>query len=162
MILSLVVAMAENRVIGRDNTLPWHLPDDLKFFKAVTLDKPVVMGRRTFESIGRPLPRRTNIVLTGRRDYQAEGCRVVHCLEEALAAADKAPEVAIIGGASLYQQALPRAGRLYLTLVRAEIEGDTRFPGFDWEDWRVVERRDHQADERHAYPFSLFTLERTG
>ncbi len=126
--IAIVVAMAANRVIGRDNQLPWHLPADLKHFKQLTLGKPVVMGRKTYASIGRPLPERTNIVVTRDRDYEAPGCVVVHSLDEALAAAGEAAEVMVIGGAGIYRQVLPRTDTLYLTEVHAEFEGDTLFP----------------------------------
>ena len=158
--LSLIVAMARNRVIGLANRLPWHLPADLQFFKRTTLGKPILMGRRTFESLGRPLPGRTNIVLTGRPDYQAQGCIVVHSLTKALAAARPADEVMVIGGASLYAQTLARAERIYLTLVEAEPQGDVRFPELERGAWREVWREDHPADARHAYPFSFILLER--
>ena len=158
--LSLIVAMARNRVIGLANRLPWHLPADLQFFKRTTLGKPILMGRRTFESLGRPLPGRTNIVLTGRPDYQTQGCIVVHSLTKALAAAGPADEVMVIGGASLYTQTLARAERIYLTLVEAEPQGDVWFPELERGAWREVWREDHPADAQHAYPFSFILLER--
>ncbi len=158
--LSLIVAMARNRVMGLANRLPWHLPADLQFFKRTTLGKPILMGRRTFESLGRPLPGRTNIVLTDRPDYQAQGCIVVHSLTKALAAAGPADEVMVIGGASLYAQTLAQAERIYLTLVEAEPQGDVRFPELERGAWREVWREEHPADARHAYPFSFILLER--
>lgn len=158
--LYLVVAMAHNRVIGRSNSLPWHLPADLKFFKRITLGKPILMGRKTFESIGRALPERRNIVITGNRAYRAAGCFVVHSLSEALAAGEPAPEAMIIGGASLYRQTLPRAAGIYLTQVEADIAGDTHFPKFDRTEWQEVWREDHPADARHAYPYSFILLKR--
>jgi dihydrofolate reductase len=160
MILSFVVAMAQNRVIGRDNRLPWYLPADLRFFKRTTLGKPVIMGRRTYTSMGGPLPGRRNIVITGNPDYRAPGCIVVHSLEEALIAAEPAEEAMIIGGATIFAQTLPHVERIYLTLVHAEIEGDTWFPEFDPEQWREVWREAHPADDRHAYPYSFILLER--
>jgi len=160
MILSLIVAMAQNRVIGRNNRLPWHLPADLKWFKQITLGKPILMGRKTHESIGRPLPGRTNIVITRRHDYPAEGCIVAHSLAEAVTAAGTAEEIIVIGGASLYAQVLPWAARIYLTLVQAEPAGDTWFPALDPQDWQEVWREDHPADARHAYPYSFLRLER--
>jgi dihydrofolate reductase len=166
MLLSLIVAMARNRVIGCGNRLPWHLPADLQFFKRMTLSKPILMGRRTFESIGRPLPGRTNIVITGRQDYRAEGCRVVHSLAEALTTAASPgltggpEEMMVIGGASLYAQTLTHADRIYLTLVETETEGDAWFPELDWREWRELWREDHPADTRHACPFSFILLER--
>ena len=146
--LSFVVAMAQNRVIGRDNRLPWHLPADLRFFKRTTLGKPVIMGRKTYTSMGGPLPGRRNIVITGKPDYKAPGCIVVHSLEEALIAAEPAEEAMIIGGATIFVQTLPHLERIYLTLVHAEVEGDTWFPELDPGQWREVWREAHPADDR--------------
>ena len=126
--LSIVVAMADNRVIGQDNRLPWHLPADLKHFKQLTTGKPILMGRKTWESIGRPLPERTNIVITRDPDYQAAGCTVVHSVDAALRAAEPHSEVMVIGGAELYRQVLPEVSTIYLTQVHADVEGDTVFP----------------------------------
>lgn len=152
--------MSRNRVIGRNNELPWRLPSDLAFFKRVTLGHPVIMGRRTYESIGKPLPGRLNIVVTGNRGYRAPGCTVVHSLEDAYRAAGDAEEVSIIGGSSIFEAALPSADVIYLTEVEGEVEGDVFFPEFDRSGWRetVIER--HPADERHAYPFRILKLER--
>ena len=158
--LSLIAAMADNRVIGHENRLPWHLPADLQHFKAITLGKPVLMGRKTWESIGRPLPGRTNIVITRDTGYVAEGCVVAHSLEEAVRAAGEAAEVMVIGGAQLYRQALPLADTLYLTLVHAEIRGDTRFPAWQPGEWRETARIDHEADDRNPHAYSFITLER--
>jgi dihydrofolate reductase len=158
--LSLIVAMADNHVIGHNNRLPWHLPADLKHFRAITLGKPVLMGRKTWESIGRPLPGRTNIVITRNADYLAADCVVVHSLDEALRAAGSAAEVMVIGGAELYRQALPQADTLYLTLVHGEFEGDTRFPDWQPDDWRETERIDHGPDDRNPHAYSFITLER--
>ncbi len=158
MILSLVVARAANGVIGRDGGLPWHLPADLKHFKALTLGKPIVMGRRTFASIGRPLPGRHNIVLT-RGAWSADGVTVVPDLAAALAAAGTVPEVAIIGGAAVYAAALPLADRVYLTEVHAAPAGDTVLPPFDAAAWTETAREDHAA-EGDAPGFSFVTLER--
>ncbi|MEJ2059907.1 MAG: type 3 dihydrofolate reductase [Gammaproteobacteria bacterium] len=158
--LTLVVAMAHDRVIGRDNEMPWHLPADLKHFKSITLGKPVVMGRRTYESIGRPLPGRLNIVITRDHGYEAPGCTVVASLDAALAAAGDAQEVMVIGGANLYAQVIERAERMYLTLIDAELEGDTHFPEYDAQAWRVCAREPHSADEKNAYPYEFVTLER--
>ena len=160
MILSFVVAQAQNRVIGRGNGLPWRLPDDLKFFKRVTVGKPVIMGRKTYETIGRPLPERTNIVVTRSPRYAAPGCIVVNSIEEALAAAEPAPEVMLIGGASLYTQTLVLADRIYLTLVQTDVEGDAWFPELDWREWREVSREEHASNAKHEYPFSFILLER--
>jgi len=158
--LSIVVAMDRNRLIGRGNTLPWRLPADLKHFKAVTMGKPIVMGRRTYESIGRPLPGRTNIVVSRDPRYAAPGCTVVPSIDAALAAADGAPEIMLIGGAQLYAELLPRARRIYLTRIDAAFEGDTWFPELAPGGWREVERSDHAPDGQNPYPFSFILLER--
>lgn len=156
--LTLVVAHADNRVIGRDNRLPWHLPADLKHFKGVTLGKPVVMGRRTWESIGRALPGRLNIVVSGQ---SVIGDLVtVRSLDAALDAAGAVPEVCVIGGARLFAEALPRAARIHLTEVHAEIDGDVYFPPLEPGVWREVSREFRAADERNAYPMSFVVLER--
>ncbi len=160
-VISLIVAMADNGVIGRDNDLPWRLPDDLKFFKRTTLGAPIVMGRRTWQSIGRPLPGRTNLVVTRNRRFEADGAQVAHSLGDALALVADVPEVFVIGGATLYREALPMASRLYLTEVHADIDGDTTFPQWDRSQWREVRRDDRPADADHAHPFSLVLLERS-
>ena len=157
---SLVVAMARNRVIGRDNALPWRLPAELAHFKRVTMGHPIIMGRRTYESIGRPLPGRMNIVVSRNRGFVAPGCTVVDSLEKAYEAAGDAEEVSIIGGTSLFEAALPTADCIHLTEVEAEISGDTWFPDFDRSQWREKEIVRHPADERHAYPFRILELER--
>jgi dihydrofolate reductase len=158
--ISLIVAMAENRVIGRDNQLPWRIPADLKHFKALTMGKPIIMGRKTYESIGRPLPGRDNIVITGDTSYRAEGCQVVHTLEEALRSAGGAEEAMIIGGATLYRQTLKDADRLYLTLVKAQPEGDTWFPKIEPQEWREIRREVHTADESNEYDYDFVVLDR--
>ncbi|BAU47868.1 dihydrofolate reductase [Sulfurifustis variabilis] len=159
--ISIIVALAENGVIGRDNRLPWHLPDDLKHFRRLTVGHPVIMGRRNYESLGRPLPDRLNIVVTRQAGYAAaSGCRVVHSLEQAFAQADGAEEIFVIGGGDLYAQTLERADRLYLTRVHAGVDGDTRFPEFDVAAWHEIERVHHEADAHHAYAFSFVTLDR--
>jgi dihydrofolate reductase len=158
--IAIIVAMAGNRVIGRDNRLPWHLPADLRHFKQLTLGKPILMGRRTHESIGRPLPDRTNIVISRDRNYTAPGCIVAHSLDSALQAASGHAELMVIGGTELYRQLLPRAARIYLTLVHAEFEGDAFFPALEADDWREVERSDHPADEKNCCPYSFVRLER--
>lgn len=165
--ISLICAMAENRVIGRNNSLPWHLSEDLKYFKRVTMGCCIIMGRKTWESIGRPLPGRTNIVVTTNPDYLAEGARVVHSLEEAIALAeavaliDGAEEAFIIGGADLYQRALPLADRFHLTRVHAEVDGDTELMAFDEEEWQEVSREDFQHNETNPYDYSICVLERS-
>lgn len=159
--LSLVWAMGRNRVIGVDNRLPWRLPADLKRFRALTTGHTILMGRKTYESFPRPLPDRRHVIITRDRNYQAAmGCLVVHTVEAALAAARNDNEVFVIGGGSLYAQVLPRAERLYVTLIDSDFIGDTRFPDFDWADWREVTREDHGPDEQNPYPYSFVTLER--
>lgn len=160
--ISIIAALAENRVIGANNTLPWRLPNDLRHFRRLTTGHTVIMGRRNHESIGKPLPERTNIVITRNRAYRAPGCRVAHSLEEALAAAGDDPEVFVIGGAEIYREALPRADRMYLTLVHAEVPGDTFFPEFDWGEWREVTRAPHKADAQNPHAHSFVVLERVG
>ena len=158
--IALIAALAENRVIGRHNQLPWRISADLKHFKALTMGKPVVMGRKTWESIGRPLPGRENIVVTRDTGYQAQGCQVVHSIEEAFQLTNKSDEVMIIGGAGLYQQTLEHADRLYLTRVRAEVEGDTRFPEIDPQQWREVACESHSADKNNEHDYDFVILER--
>ena len=161
MIISLIWAMADNRVIGIDNRLPWKLPADMQWFRQHTLGKPIVMGRMTFESFGaKPLPGRRNLIISRNGDYQAEGAEVFSSLDEALSALADVEEVMVIGGMSIYQQALARADRLYMTLVHAELDGDAWFPAFDLSPWREVAREDHAADEKNAYPYSFVILER--
>lgn len=158
--ISLVVAMDQNRLIGKQGQLPWRLPDDLKHFKALTLGKIVLMGRKTWDSLGRPLPQRENWVLTRDPEFRAEGARAFHTLDQALFAA-KPAELMVIGGGELYRQILPLAQRLYLTEVQARLEGgDAWFPPLDRSVWRETEAETHPADERHVYPFRFVTLER--
>ena len=159
-LVSLIVAMAQNGVIGRDNSLPWRLPKDLKRFKASTLGKPILMGRKTYESIGRPLPGRANLVLTRDRRWCADGVTVVHSVEEALQHIGGSDELVAIGGAEVYRLVLPFARRIYLTHVHADVPGDTFFPDFDPTQWSDVECSMHPADEDHAYPVTFVTLER--
>ncbi len=159
-ILALIAAVADNGVIGRANRLPWHLPADLAHFKRLTLDKPILMGRHTWESLPGLLPRRRHIILSRDPAYRAEGCTVVRSLDDAVAAAGPVDELFIVGGAALYAEALPRADRLYLTLVHAEIEGDARFPRWDPADWVEAERAEHPADERNPFPMTFLTLDR--
>jgi dihydrofolate reductase len=159
-LISLLVAATENGVIGRDRGMPWHLPDDLKHFKALTLGKPVLMGRRTYESIGRPLPGRTNLVLTRSANWSVPGVTVVADLEAAIRAAAAAPELVVAGGAQVYALALPRATRIYLTRIHAVIAGDTRLPELDLQCWHELSRQLHPSDARHPYAMSFVTLER--
>lgn len=158
--ISLIAIMGRDRVIGKDNAMPWHLPADLKHFKEITLGKPIVMGRKTHESIGRALPGRTNIIVTHNREYQAEGCTVVHDLEAALGAAGDVPEVMIIGGARLYEQFMARADMLYLTLIDEKFEGDTFFPEYTLADWEEFSRTDCPSDEKNPYPYTFLSLKR--
>jgi dihydrofolate reductase len=159
-VITLIVAVADNGVIGRDNTLPWHLPEDLKRFKRLTMGKPIVMGRKTYESIGKPLPGRHNIVVTRDANYHREGITVVHDAGAALRAAGPVPEVMVIGGAELFRALLPRAGRLHLTRVHGNIEGDVMWPALDDRHWAVVERESHSADDRHAYSMTFEVWEK--
>ncbi|PNY79851.1 dihydrofolate reductase [Deinococcus koreensis] len=156
--LTFVVAMAENRVIGKDGDLPWRLPADLFHFKRLTLGKPVVMGRKVYDSLQRPLPERHNIVLSRNPGYHAPGCTVVTSPDAALDAAGDVPEVMIIGGEEIYRLYLPQTDRVELTLVHAQIVGDTWFPELPGE-WREVARRERPADERNRYDLSFLTLE---
>jgi dihydrofolate reductase len=158
-VITLVVAVADNGVIGRDNALPWHLPEDLKRFKRITMGKPIVMGRRTFESIGKPLPGRHNIVVTRDPNYHREGVTVVHGVEAALQAAADAPEIMVIGGAELFRLFLPRASRVHLTRVHADVAGDVRWPGLD-SQWEVLESERHEANERHAHAMTFEVWEK--
>lgn len=154
MTLAIIAAVAANGVIGRGNDLPWRLPADLRRFKALTMGHAVVLGRRTWESIGRPLPGRRMIVLTRQEDWTAPGVEVAHSLDEALDLAG-GETVFVAGGEAVYRAALPRAEALELTRVHAEVEGDARFPGFDASAWRRVWHEDHPADTWHAWPFTF-------
>ena len=164
--LAMIAAQSLNRVIGINNKLPWYLPGDLKYFKQVTLGKPIVMGRKTFESIGRPLPGRTNIVITRDIEWAHPGVRVVHGLDEgvelaeSLAHIDGVEEAVVIGGAEIYSLCLPRADRLYLTQVHAEVEGDAFFPAFNPDDWHEVARDDFKAEGPNPYDYSFIVLDR--
>jgi len=158
--ISMIVAMAENRAIGKDNDLLWHLPDDFKHFKSVTMGKPILMGRKTYESIGKPLPGRENIVITRDDSYSADGTTLVNSIPEALEASKQYDEVMVIGGASFYEQMLPMANRLYITVVYGTFDADVFFPDFNLDEWDVVEQTEHEADERHAYAFSFITYQK--
>lgn len=153
--------MANNRVIGINNSLPWKLPSDMKWFRQHTLGKPIVMGRKTFESFGgRTLPDRPNIIITRDTTYKVEGAIVTHSIDEALQAAGGVEEVMIIGGASFYEQMLPKANRMYLTFVHADIEGDAWFPEYDESEWQETERVEIKADEKNSYDHSFVIFER--
>ncbi|GMR21229.1 MAG: dihydrofolate reductase [Gammaproteobacteria bacterium] len=152
--------MSRNRVIGVKNHLPWHLPGDMKFFKETTSGHHIITGRKNYEDIGKPLPNRTNIVVTTDKNFVAPGCIVANNLEDALKAVKNDNEVFIIGGAKIYEQMLPRADRIYLTLIDAEIPGDTYFPDMNFEDWQEISRQEHVADDKNAYSFTILTLDR--
>ena len=158
--LSLIAAVAENGVIGAKGALPWHLPDELAHFKRTTLGKPILMGRRTFVSLGRPLPGRQNVVLSRDPEFAARGCLVARDLDEALGLHSTAPEQVVIGGASLYEEALPRAQRIYLTRVHASPPGDVWFPKLDPGQWGESLVAEHPADARHAHAYSIYLLVR--
>ncbi|HMR66677.1 MAG TPA: dihydrofolate reductase [Anaerolineae bacterium] len=158
--LALVVAAAQNGVIGRDNQLPWHLSADLKRFRALTMGHHILMGRKTFESIGRPLPGRTNIVIPRQPDFRAEGVVVTHSLAEALALAADDDQIFVVGGAEIYRQALPQADRIYLTIIHQDFEGDTLLFDLDKTVWRETSRVAHLPDEKNPYPYSFVELER--
>ena len=161
MIISIIAAMANNRVIGINNSLPWKLPSDMKWFRQHTLGKPIVMGRKTFESFGgRTLPDRPNIIITRDTGYKVEGAIVSHSIDEALQAAGDAEEVMIIGGASFYEQMLPKADRMYLTFVHADIEGDARFPEYNESEWNTIERVEVKADDKNPHDHTFVIFER--
>jgi dihydrofolate reductase len=159
--ITLVVAVADSGVIGRDNALPWHLPDDLRRFKQVTLGKPVVMGRKTYESIGRPLPGRHNIVVTRDPNYRRDGVTVVGGPAEAEQAAGDVDELVVIGGAELFRAFVPRAGRVHLTRVHADVPGDVKWDELDPAQWRRVLAEQHAADERHAHAMTFEVWEKS-
>ncbi len=159
--IAAIVAMSENGVIGRDNKLPWHLPADLQYFKKTTMGKPIIMGRKTYESIGRPLPGRCNIVVTRDAAFQAPGCVVVHTVDAAFAAAPaESEEIFIIGGAQLYETMLPKLQRLYVTLVHATVQGDAYFPHIDETLWQEHGCHTHQPDAQNAYAYSFIIYDR--
>ncbi len=166
MYLSLICAMDENLVIGRNNSLPWHLPEDLKYFKKTTMGNSIIMGRKTYESIGKPLRGRTNIIVSRNRDYEVENARVVNSLSEAIELAeniafiDGSLEAFVIGGAELFEEALTLVNRLHLTMVHAEVDGDTWFPEFDLSEWSEVSREYYEADEANPYDYSICVLQR--
>ena len=166
MTIALIVAASQNNVIGRNNELPWHLPGDLQYFKTMTLGKPVIMGRKTFESIGRPLPGRDNIVISRQTDYAAKVIEVVSSLEQAIALGENInlingiQEVMIIGGAQIYEKSLDLADRVYLTRVQCKVEGDAYFPALDDDEWQEIAREDITAKESNPFDFSYLVLER--
>ena len=160
--ISIIVALDEGLVIGNEGGMPWHLPADLKVFKAATMGKPVIMGRSTYESIGKALPGRTNIVITRNTDFEAAGCRVAYSIEEALdiAKAESAEEAMIIGGGALYQQTIEMTDRLYLTRIAAHLVGDTHFPVINSNDWQEVSRQQHAADGDNPFDLTFVVLDR--
>jgi dihydrofolate reductase len=159
--LSLIVAMDKNKVIGQDNDMPWHLPDDLKFFKKNTQNKTVIMGRKTFQSIGsKPLPNRRNIVISRNQSFEANGAALYASVEQAILSCSKQEEVMIIGGGQLYKMMLPYATRLYLTHVEASIEGDTIFPSWSSDDWQETNSEYHPVDEKHLFAFTFKTYQK--
>ena len=159
--ISLIAAMADDRAIGINNSLPWKLPADMQWFRKHTLGKPIIMGRKTFESFGgRTLPDRINIVITRDRDYHVEGIVVVHSIDEALTAAGGADEVMIIGGASFYEQMLERADRFYVTCVHGAFEADAWFPEYEHYDWSETSREEHPIDEKNVYACTFLVLEK--
>lgn len=158
--LSIVCAMGNNRVIGKNNQLPWHLPADLKHFKNLTLGKAIIMGRKTRESIGKALPGRHNIVISRQANLKFPGCDVAANIEQALELAGASEEVMIIGGANLYQQILPQANKMYLTFVDIDIDGDAFFPEWQQQEWQEVSRESHQPDEKNAYHYEFVAFDR--
>lgn len=159
MIVSMVAAMAENGVIGKSGRLPWHLPDEIKHFKRLTVDHTVIMGRKTYEEVGRPLPNRRNVVISRNPEFRSSGVTVVPNLDEALALGATEDEVFVIGGGEIYRLAMPRADRLYLTTVHAPFEGDTTFPPLD-ANWALEDEVHHPADEKHLVAFTIRTYTR--
>ena len=165
--ISMIVAMAHNRVIGKDNKMPWHLPADLQWFKSVTSGSPILMGRKTYDSIGRPLPKRLNIVLSRNNNLKIEGCSVVNSLDSALSIAQNSnrddisnDELFIVGGANLYEAFIDKADRLYLTLIDEAFEGDTFFPDYSVYEWQEMERVNHLPDTANPHAYSFITLDR--
>lgn len=158
--ISIIVAASANNVIGVGGGLPWHLPEDLKRFKEVTMGKPMIMGRATYDSIGRALPGRTSIVVTRQADFEAEGCIVVDSIDAAMEAAGDVEEIMVIGGGEIYRQVLPHADRIYMTRLQAELEGDTRFPELDMEEWEVSSVEEFPAGDEREFGFDVETLDR--
>ena len=158
-IISIIVAMAKNRVIGKENDMPWHLPADLQHFRKMTSGKPIIMGRKTYESIGRPLPKRHNIIISNNRDYKQEGCDVVGSLEEAVKVAGDVEELFIIGGGFLYNESINQADRLYLTFIDLEVKGDTFFPSYAHLNTTKVLSELHQKDDKNPYDYEFTRFE---
>jgi len=158
--LAIIVATDEQGLIGKNNDLPWKLSADLQYFRRVTMGKPLIMGRNTHDSIGRALPGRKNIIVTKNERYQVNDCTIVHSISDALLACDQADEVMVMGGASLYEQLLPIADKLYLTQVHASLAGDTWFPEWNKNEWSEIKREDHLADDRNQYDYSFIVYEK--
>jgi len=159
--IALVVAAAENNVIGKDNNLIWHLPADLQHFKSITMGHPMLMGRKTFESIGKPLPGRTTIIITTQQDYKAEGCVVTHSLQEAIEKGRELDEqLYVIGGAEIYRRILPQADTIYLTRVHESFDGDAYFPELQEDAWQLIAEEHHEPDEKNKYSYTFQTLKR--
>jgi len=158
--ISIIVAMASNRAIGQDNKMPWHLSADLKKFKQTTMGAPILMGRRTFESIGQPLPGRKNIIISKNKNYHQNGCFVFNSIDKAIKSCEKKDEIFIIGGASIYESTLPKAHSLYLTQIHKEFEGDTFFPFIDNQIWKEIEREDINDDPSVDFKYSFLKLEK--
>ena len=159
MLISAIVALSENRAIGKNNQLPWHLPADLKHFKQITMGKAILMGRKTYQSIGRALPGRTNIILTSDKNFQAENCVIIHSIEQALQITQD--ELCVIGGAEIYQQMLPYIQRIYMTVVHHVVDGDTYFPELNPAEWKEIEKTDYEADEKNNHAYRFLLLERS-
>lgn len=159
MTISIVVAIAQNNAIGKDNKLLWHLPKDLKHFKEITTGGTIIMGRKTYDSVGRPLPNRRNIVIT-RQQIEIPGCEVINSVEAALDLCRDEAEVFIIGGAEIYKLALPHTDKIYLTIVHQDFEADAYFPEIKEDIWKEIERQNHEPDEKNPLPYSFITLER--
>jgi dihydrofolate reductase len=157
--ITAVVAISSNYAIGKNNALLWHLPNDLRHFKDITAGGTIIMGRKTFDSVGRPLPKRRNIVIT-RQDIEIEGCEVVKSVEAAIAICKTEDEVFIVGGAEIYRQAMHLTNRIYLTIVHHTFDADTFFTEIDYKDWKETAREDHETDEKHQFRYSFITLER--
>jgi dihydrofolate reductase len=159
MTVTIVVAISENNAIGKNNQLLWYLPADLKHFKNITTGHTVIMGRKTYDSVGKPLPNRRNIIIT-RKDITIEGCEVVKSIEDALALSAGEEEVFIVGGAEIYKQSIHLTDRIYLTIVHQEFDADSFFPEINYDEWQETEREDHQPDEKNKLPYSFITLDR--
>lgn len=159
MIVTIVVAIAENYAIGKNNRLLWHMPADLRHFKQITTGHTVIMGRKTYDSVGKPLPNRRNIIVT-RQDITIEGCQVVKSIDDALVLCQSEQEVFIVGGAEIYKMAMSKTDRIYLTIIHHSFDADTVFPEIDYTEWREAAREDHQPDEKNKFPYSFITLER--